>query len=257
QRLYRLADGRRRLEIRLDDDWRARPADQRTAPVDGVLVAADGARPLAVVAGNPVPLEGGELLAVVEGVPVQLDEAGPGSLLGARLRDAAGLGTVARGDAAAAGSSPVAGGPLPMLAMALGFAFAGGLILNLMPCVFPVIGLKILGFAGRGRRRRGLRLDRRGRVRRLHRRQARRRRRRRAHRRLSGEARLAHRGGAIDERLRLRVEARVPEREPGLSAKRALLVREHAALAAEDRLAGGEGDLEAEDDPGGTRVGAD
>lgn len=150
QRLYRLADGRRRLEIRLDDDWRARPADQRTAPVDGVLVAADGARPLAVVAGNPVPLEGGELLAVVEGVPVQLDEAGPGSLLGARLRDAAGLGTVARGDAAAAGSSPVAGGPLPMLAMALGFAFAGGLILNLMPCVFPVIGLKILGFAGQG-----------------------------------------------------------------------------------------------------------
>ncbi len=29
----------------------------------------------------------------------------------------------------------------------LGFAFLGGLILNLMPCVFPVIGLKIMGFA--------------------------------------------------------------------------------------------------------------
>lgn len=28
-------------------------------------------------------------------------------------------------------------------------AFAGGLILNLMPCVFPVIGLKIMGFASR------------------------------------------------------------------------------------------------------------
>ncbi|WP_176521790.1 protein-disulfide reductase DsbD family protein [Longimonas halophila] len=30
---------------------------------------------------------------------------------------------------------------------ALGFAFIGGLLLNLMPCVFPVISLKILGFA--------------------------------------------------------------------------------------------------------------
>ena len=30
-------------------------------------------------------------------------------------------------------------------------AFAGGLILNLMPCVFPVIGLKVLGFAGQDR----------------------------------------------------------------------------------------------------------
>ena len=28
----------------------------------------------------------------------------------------------------------------------LGFAWLGGLILNLMPCVFPVIGLKIMGF---------------------------------------------------------------------------------------------------------------
>ncbi len=29
----------------------------------------------------------------------------------------------------------------------LGFAFLGGLLLNVMPCVFPVIGLKIMGFA--------------------------------------------------------------------------------------------------------------
>ncbi|MDF1816703.1 MAG: thioredoxin family protein [Verrucomicrobiales bacterium] len=32
------------------------------------------------------------------------------------------------------------------LAVLLGLAFVGGLILNLMPCVFPVIGLKIMGF---------------------------------------------------------------------------------------------------------------
>lgn len=31
----------------------------------------------------------------------------------------------------------------------IALAFAGGLILNLMPCVFPVIGLKIMGFASR------------------------------------------------------------------------------------------------------------
>lgn len=30
---------------------------------------------------------------------------------------------------------------------ALGFIFIGGLLLNLMPCVFPVLGLKVMGFA--------------------------------------------------------------------------------------------------------------
>ncbi|MEO8305298.1 MAG: thioredoxin family protein [Betaproteobacteria bacterium] len=33
------------------------------------------------------------------------------------------------------------------LALALMFAFAGGILLNLMPCVFPVLSLKVLGFA--------------------------------------------------------------------------------------------------------------
>jgi thiol:disulfide interchange protein len=33
------------------------------------------------------------------------------------------------------------------LLLTLVFAFVGGVILNLMPCVFPVLGLKILGFA--------------------------------------------------------------------------------------------------------------
>jgi len=36
------------------------------------------------------------------------------------------------------------------LALALVFAFLGGLLLNLMPCVFPVLSLKILGAAGQG-----------------------------------------------------------------------------------------------------------
>lgn len=33
------------------------------------------------------------------------------------------------------------------LGIALLFAFIGGLILNLMPCVFPVLGIKVMGFA--------------------------------------------------------------------------------------------------------------
>ena len=43
------------------------------------------------------------------------------------------------------GSSPP-GGDIGFL-MALVFAFAGGLLLNIMPCVFPVLGLKVMGFA--------------------------------------------------------------------------------------------------------------
>jgi len=36
------------------------------------------------------------------------------------------------------------------LGIALVFAFFGGMLLNLMPCVFPVLSLKIFGFAARG-----------------------------------------------------------------------------------------------------------
>ncbi|MBI4348423.1 MAG: thioredoxin family protein [Elusimicrobia bacterium] len=45
------------------------------------------------------------------------------------------------------------------LAGALGLAFLGGLLLNLMPCVLPVLSIKVLGFleeGGRGAKARGL-----------------------------------------------------------------------------------------------------
>ena len=42
---------------------------------------------------------------------------------------------------------PTAGGDTLTLAVALVSALIGGLILNLMPCVFPVLSLKVLGFA--------------------------------------------------------------------------------------------------------------
>jgi thiol:disulfide interchange protein len=41
---------------------------------------------------------------------------------------------------------PPAPASLGLLLQMLGLAFVGGLILNIMPCVFPVISLKILGF---------------------------------------------------------------------------------------------------------------
>lgn len=45
------------------------------------------------------------------------------------------------------------------LIVAIAFALVGGLILNLMPCVFPILSLKALGFASRGGDRQGMRRD--------------------------------------------------------------------------------------------------
>ena len=50
------------------------------------------------------------------------------------------------GAAAGATSAARAGSSMSLLA-ALGTAFLGGLILNLMPCVFPVLSLKLIGLA--------------------------------------------------------------------------------------------------------------
>ena len=57
---------------------------------------------------------------------------------------------------ASAPNSPPPGAAKGGLGATLVLAFFGGLILNLMPCVFPVLGIKILGFvqqAGHDRRR--------------------------------------------------------------------------------------------------------
>lgn len=54
--------------------------------------------------------------------------------------------------AAPGGSAPAPTGSLPGT---LALAFIGGLILNLMPCVFPVLGIKILGFVNQAGSERG------------------------------------------------------------------------------------------------------
>ena len=53
--------------------------------------------------------------------------------------------------------APASAAPALSLPIALAFAFAGGLLLNLMPCVFPVLSLKALGLATHAGDRRTLR----------------------------------------------------------------------------------------------------
>ncbi|HVK32018.1 MAG TPA: thioredoxin family protein, partial [Burkholderiaceae bacterium] len=56
-----------------------------------------------------------------------------------------------------AAATPVTAGAAPFgLGFALLFALVGGALLNLMPCVFPILSLKVLGFAGHAHSRRAL-----------------------------------------------------------------------------------------------------
>jgi thiol:disulfide interchange protein DsbD len=61
----------------------------------------------------------------------------------ARVSIADGPSSTAAGGSVAAATSPVPGKSLWQMLL---YAFIGGLILNIMPCVLPVIALKILGF---------------------------------------------------------------------------------------------------------------
>jgi thiol:disulfide interchange protein/DsbC/DsbD-like thiol-disulfide interchange protein len=83
-----------------------------------------------------------------------------GSLPGLRIDiPLGGAAILAAGAAPGTASAPEAmGGPPPPatnLIATLALAFVGGLILNLMPCVFPVIGIKILGFVKQSGAERG------------------------------------------------------------------------------------------------------
>jgi len=57
-------------------------------------------------------------------------------------------------NAANASVAPMPAEPSSSLLATLGLAVLGGLLLNLMPCVFPVLSLKLLSFAQPGQRRR-------------------------------------------------------------------------------------------------------
>lgn len=112
-----------------------------TVPVSSQL-AGDAVRGFTRVAGLVTASTGfaGARAATID-VPLEgTVVAGPRPVDTAVAVDA----TASPGDAA-----PVASRDTMTLALAALFALAGGAILNLMPCVFPVLSLKVLGFAAR------------------------------------------------------------------------------------------------------------
>ena len=86
------------------------------------------------------PFDGEQLEGVIE--LVSTEEGGPDRMV---LNVAAERGVVTSG---IAGYQGAAAGGSTSFPMAVLFAFLGGIILNLMPCVFPVLALKAIGFAG-------------------------------------------------------------------------------------------------------------
>jgi thiol:disulfide interchange protein DsbD len=132
--------GRRvRLELRAAD-----PVEDGFKSLSGVLV------------GDGGPADGG--WAGVIDVPLAAARAadaapahpGPGAAPAAAASAPAGAPPAPPAPASAAGtaaiaSAPAAGADAIAVLVALAGAFLGGMILNLMPCVFPVLSLKLMG----------------------------------------------------------------------------------------------------------------
>lgn len=175
QRLVELSSEQGRFGLALEVDEQAvRGAEPGWEKTGGILLI-DGQQPVEVVLQRQtvVPVAG-RTLAVAKPTEVELSEdggaaqpaAGNGGLLkqldlNGKGRGAAPAGGTPEAGAAAAGASagqPAAGAPagtqpggvgsvdIKTLLLTMAAAMLGGLILNLMPCVFPVIGLKILSF---------------------------------------------------------------------------------------------------------------
>ncbi|MCO5106484.1 MAG: thioredoxin family protein [Burkholderiaceae bacterium] len=150
------SEGGLRLAVRLSEDGarQARGAGAGVAAAAEGIVLVDGepreldvsVSPAALPAGTEIARVAGAAQAVAEPARRGLDlpglqPGGPGSSAGAAGR---GPGS---GSASGSGAASAAGASLWLAAL---FGAIGGLILNLMPCVFPVIGLKVLGFARHG-----------------------------------------------------------------------------------------------------------
>ena len=72
--------------------------------------------------------------------PATPEDSDPDKLAAGGETGSGGSGSTAQASASASDSSP------PSLLSLLGLALIGGLILNVMPCVLPVVGLKVMGF---------------------------------------------------------------------------------------------------------------
>ncbi len=151
QSLYRLGD-RSRLDVPLLRDASAGTLDSALAQQAIGVVVVDG-RPFEVRPRRVAAVDaGGEKVwstAAAGDRPAQHGRSQ--SLLDAAAAGNSQLPGPARpADASPAVADGAAAGGSASLVLAMAFALVGGLILNLMPCVFPVIGLKILGFAAHG-----------------------------------------------------------------------------------------------------------
>ena len=118
------------LELPLDA-----AADKATAKLTGVLAASNGW-------GSGTGYGG--LVVDVAFLPGLRTSENPGQIPGGQ-QAATGQPATAPAQAQPTGGGTAPAAPGGLLAT-LFLAFVGGLILNLMPCVFPVLGIKILGF---------------------------------------------------------------------------------------------------------------
>lgn len=105
---------------------------------------------LAIALAQPVPADLKELSGVL------VSPAGWGGFAGRAIQVGVDPGQPAAKLMFSAIAAPAAASPAPPgsdlgLWLALVSAFVGGLILNLMPCVFPVLGIKVMGFVGQAR----------------------------------------------------------------------------------------------------------
>lgn len=154
-----------RLAVRLSEEGRGKLHDSGEAPLAasaGIVVIDGIARELAAqAAAQPLPV--GVEFARVAGAASQPPAGQPrgswlsvfsGSVDAPDPRAAApGAATSAAVSAVDAGARARTGTLLTSVSalwVAVLFGAVGGLILNLMPCVFPVIGLKMLGFVRSG-----------------------------------------------------------------------------------------------------------
>ena len=121
-------------------------------PAAGLLVADGKAIEIGLQRLADPPLAG-KVISVAEVVPAAPPPA-PGLLDRLRGRGTAGSAAASSASVASASSgmaraypSQSVGADSGTLTLAIAGALFGGLILNLMPCVFPVIGLKVLSFS--------------------------------------------------------------------------------------------------------------
>ena len=117
-------------------------------PVSPDRAEAPTQMPLVLVAGE----RGWRVTAPVDGAWPAL---APVAAMSPALEAALAANAANAGAAAPAGATPA---PAGALALALLGALVGGLVLNLMPCVFPVLAIKVLGFTQHAEDRRAHRL---------------------------------------------------------------------------------------------------